>query len=225
MSASDFYTAFAAGYDRLARAPGVERIRRRFARSLAPPTGGRVVEFGCGTGANHPSLREQIGPDGTYLGIDLAPGVLRIARRRESGPHTGFVRGDAVSPPVGGRTTSEAPDAVCATFLVGMLSAPAAAVRRWARLVGAGGGVGLLNLRRTAVPVARPFNPAFAAFVRLGSPPAAGSSDERPVDRLDRRVTDAHDALRAVCVPDSVRREPWLGGFGLCSTGTVASFE
>lgn len=235
--AEELYTTFAGLYDRLARAPGVERVRRRFARALDPPTGCRVVEFGCGTGANHPALRGRIGPDGQYVGIDLASGVLRVARRREGGPRTAFCRGDATRPPVRAAgvasDSSQAvdhtgPDAVCATFVVGMLTEPAAAVRRWARLVGPGGRIGLLNLRRTTTPVARVLNGPFQLFVRLSSPPSARGREsgraggDSPVERLDRRVTAAHDALRSVCEPATLTRETLFGGFGLLSAGTVA---
>ena len=219
MDAPEFYTAFAALYDRLSRLPG--GLRRRFASRLAPPRGGSLVEFGCGTGANHRALRAQLGPDGRYLGVDFAPGVVQIARRREAGPRTQFVRGDATRPPLGGRARDGwTPDAVCATFLAGLLTEPAATVRRWAHLVGPGGRLGLLNFRRTTVPLARSLNGPFRLLVRLGAPPGGASSGA--VERLDRRVTAAHDALRAVCEPASLCRETLLGGFGLLSTGTVA---
>ncbi|MFB6242528.1 MAG: class I SAM-dependent methyltransferase [Halobaculum sp.] len=204
MNAPEFYTVFARLYDRLARVPGVGRLRRRLATALAPAAGDTVLDVGCGTGANHPHLRREIGPEGQYVGLDFSPGVLRIAHRREGGERRVFVRGDATRPPV----PSGVPDAVCASFLVGMLTEPAAAVRRWARLVGAGGRVALLNLSRAERLPWRVLNPAFRLFVRLGSPP--GGATERgvsPVERLERRVTAAHDELTRLCETVTAERE------------------
>ncbi|MFB6176122.1 MAG: methyltransferase domain-containing protein, partial [Halobaculum sp.] len=80
MNAPEFYTAFARLYDAVARAPGVGRVRDEFAAALAPDEGDTVLDVGCGTGANHRPLREEIGPEGIYVGVDFSPGVLRIAR-------------------------------------------------------------------------------------------------------------------------------------------------
>lgn len=208
------YTTFAALYDRVARAPGVGRFREWTVRALAPPAGGTVVEFGCGTGANASVVRDRIGSEGRYVGVDLAPGVLRVARRREDGSRVTFLRGDAARPPIRAGSV----DAALATFVVGMVAEPAAAVRRWAEVVESGGRLALCNFRRTTTPVARPALPAFRLFVRLGAPGSAGS----PVERLDRRVTTAHETLREVCVPDSITCETALGGFLVLTAGTVA---
>lgn len=212
MNGQQFYTAFARLYDRIARLPGVGRVRRRVARALAPAPGDAVVDLGCGTGGNHDAVREQIGPEGTYLGVDYAPGVLRIARDRAGGPQTAFLRGDATRPPV------RRADAALATFLVGMLSDPAAAVRSWARLVGPGGRLALLNLERSPAPVAAPLNPVFRLAVRLGSPPGP-EAGEPAVRRLERRVRAAHDQLRRLSTATVTDRGAL--GFYRLTAGTV----
>jgi ubiquinone/menaquinone biosynthesis C-methylase UbiE len=244
VNAPDFYTAFARLYDGIARAPGVGRVRERFATALAPETGDTVLDLGCGTGANHRYIRPRIGEDGTYLGLDFSPGVLRIARQREAepgtheaGPRTHFLRGDATSPPVcrvgDGEhhvdsavdgTSDHAPpvDAACASFLVGMLADPAAAVRSWARLVGSGGRLALVNLSRTARGRWRFLNPLFRLFVRLGTPPGDGSGTaESPVETLERRVEAAHTEIVRVCHEDSLVREQRALGFARITAGTV----
>ncbi|MEZ3142318.1 class I SAM-dependent methyltransferase [Halobaculum sp. MBLA0143] len=212
MNGQQFYTAFARLYDRVARLPGVSRVRRRVARALAPAPGDTVVDFGCGTGGNHDAVREQVGPEGTYLGVDYASGVLRIARDRAAGPRTAFLRGDATRPPVCRA------DAACATFLVGMLADPAGAVRAWARLVGPGGRLALLNLERSPARVAAPLNPLFRLAVRLGSPPGA-RSDEPAVERLERRVRAAHGQLRRLSTATVADRGAL--GFYRLTAGTV----
>lgn len=245
MNAPEFYTVFARLYDAVARAPGVGRIRDRFAAALAPGRGSTVLDFGCGTGANHRPLRREIGPEGTYLGVDFSPGVLRIACRREAGPRTQFCRGDATRPPIRSATatgesvesadsaesaesakSAESADAVCASFLVGMLTDPAAAVRTWARLVGPGGRIALLNLSRTAQSPWKPLNLPFRAFVRVGSPPSEGDGagqSEPPVVRLERRVEAAHAELERVCASESVHRDHRALGFAQITAGTVQS--
>lgn len=213
--AAAFYSAFARGYDLLARAPGVDHVRRRVATALDPAVGDTVVDLGCGTGGNHPALRREIGPTGTYVGVDVAPGVLEIARRREGGPRTAFLRGDAARPPLpdGGA------DAVCATFLVGMLAEPTAAVRSWARTVGPGGRLAVANLSRTARTPWWLCNPAFRLAVRLGSPGRPSLGESSAVERLERRVDTAHTAVRRLCEPASTER--FAFGFGRLTVGTV----
>lgn len=251
MNAPEFYTAFARLYDAVARAPGVGRVRDRFATALAPGRGSTVLDVGCGTGANHRPLRREIGPDGTYLGVDFSPGVLQIARRREAGPRTHFCRGDATRPPIRSAAataesaesavsaesiesvesaesieSADSAEAVCASFLVGMLTDPAAAVRTWARLVGPGGRIGLLNLSRTARSPWQPLNLLFRAFVRVGSPPSEGGGtdqSEPPVARLERRVEAAHAELERVCASESVHRDHRALGFAQSTVGTVQS--
>ncbi|MFC7136108.1 class I SAM-dependent methyltransferase [Halobaculum litoreum] len=219
MSAPEFYTRVARLYDALARrGPGVDTLRRTLADALAPAPGATVVEFGCGTAANRPYLEERVGPDGSYVGVDFAPGVLRVARERglARGAAGHLVRGDATRPPL----RADAVDACCGAFVAGMLAEPAAAVREWAALVGSGGRIGLLDLARTSRRGWRALNPAFRLFVRAGSPPGtAGALDRSPAAVQDERVAAAHRALRAVCTGVDYRTV--LGGFGRVSAGTV----
>jgi len=218
-SAPEFYTRVAGVYDALARhGPFVGRLRRALADALAPERGATVVEFGCGTGANRPYLTERVGPAGTYVGVDFAPGVLRVARERgrRRGDPGAFVRGDATRPPLRGDDV----DACCGAFVSGMLAEPAAAVDTWADVVGSGGRVALLDLARTTGAGWRALNPAFRAFVRAGSPPGTARRLERsPAAVQDERVAAAHRRLRTRC-PDATSRT-LLGGFGRVTAGTV----
>ncbi|MFB6126374.1 MAG: class I SAM-dependent methyltransferase [Halolamina sp.] len=211
-----FYTRYADLYDLLStRGPLVGGLRRRAAAALAPATGDTVVEFGCGTGANFPYLREAVGPQGRVVGVDFAPGmVARADRRGEDDAHTHVVRGDATSPAVG----TEAVDAVVATFVSGMLGDPAATVDAWADLVGSGGRLCLLDLARST-GAGRPLNPLFRRFVAAGSPPGTAERHGDPVGALDERVADAHRRLFGRCVDPS--HETALLGFGRLSAGTV----
>lgn len=189
------YGRWARLYDLVAtRTPGVHDARRRAADALDLSRGDAVVEVGCGTGANLPHLRERVGPDGRVVGVDLTPGMLARARRRvarRGWENVHVLRGDAARPP----TPAEGADAVLATFLVGMLDDPPAAVSTWADLVGDGGRVALLD----AAPRDRrgPLDAAFGAFVALSAPPTGRLRyDESPGRRLAERVEASRAALR-----------------------------
>lgn len=212
-----FYGRWAALYDRIATAPGVERWRRVAAERTAT-AGGTVVEMGCGTGANLPYLRERVGPAGRVVGVDIAGPLLDRARERAANyDNVSVVRADAAAPPIDGA------DAVLAAFVCGLFEEPAAVVDRWCDRVGPGGRVTLLDATASDDPRGRPFNPLFNSFVAAGSP----SGDLRDVLRapfggtraLSRRV----DAARAALAARTVERrydEFGLGFVGLLS-GTV----
>lgn len=46
--------------------------------------GNTVLELGCGTGLNFPIILERIGPEGKIIGVDIAPGMLEVARQKAS---------------------------------------------------------------------------------------------------------------------------------------------
>lgn len=213
----EFYSRYAGVYDRIARqTPGVTDLRESVAAALAPKRGDVVIEMGCGTGANFPNLRERVGESGTVVGVDFTPGVLAVARdrvQREGWENVHVVRGDATRPPV-----REA-DAVVATFVSGMLSDPAAAVRTWAALVGPGGRLGLADLGRSTNPLGRPLNAVFASLVRATTPPGAGRRMESPSALLDERLVAAHSELERLCT--DVRRDVRALGFARVRGGTV----
>jgi len=188
-----FYGRWAPVYDLIAtRTPGVGRLRERTVGALDLDGGETVVDLGCGTGATLPYIREAVGPDGRVVGVDLTPELLFRARARTRlWENVAVVRGDATRPPLGGPV-----DAVVASFVVGMLSDPAAAVDRWLDLVSRGGRVAILDAASSPHPMAVPFAPLFNLFVRLGAPQGSSDrTDEPPIAVLDRRVDAAHGAL------------------------------
>lgn len=195
MSVAAFYGRHAGLYDRIATAPGIGRWRRLAAASLDLSPGDTVVEFGCGTGANLPFLRERVGDEGRVVGVDVTRPLL--VRARERAPDAHLVRGDATDPPVA------AADAVLGSFVCGMFLDPASAVADWCSLVRAGGRVALLDATTSGHPAGRVLNPAFRAFAR-GTAPA--ESTQVAVRRalfgsdggaLDERVAAARDSLVA----------------------------
>jgi ubiquinone/menaquinone biosynthesis C-methylase UbiE len=193
MSVRGFYGRYAGLYDRIATFPGVGRWRRAAARSLDLAAGDVVVEFGCGSGANLPYLREQVGPEGQVVGVDFTRPLL--AHARERAPDVHLVCGDATSPPV------ERADAVLGTFVCGMFTAPDTVVADWCSLLDDGGRVALMDATTSPHPVGRGLNPAFRAFAR-GTAPAASTLEAARAalsgeadTALDDRVALARRAL------------------------------
>lgn len=74
-------------YDRISRAYDLvadssERAARDAGlRALAVSPGERVLEIGCGTGHALVSLASAAGSSGRILGVDVAPGMLAVARQ------------------------------------------------------------------------------------------------------------------------------------------------
>jgi len=217
-----FYGRWAALYDRIATAPGVDRWRRGAAARVASP-GDTVVDMGCGTGANLPHLRERVGPGGRVVGIDVTGPLLdRAEARVAEHDNVSVVRADATAPPVSGA------DAVLATFVCGLLSDPAAAVERWCDLVDPGGRVALLDATASDDPRGRLFNPLFRAFVAAGSP-TAGLRDalSAPLTGSDERLSRRVAASRAALADRTAERryDRFALGFVGLSSGRVRKKE
>ncbi|WP_254862543.1 class I SAM-dependent methyltransferase [Halovivax gelatinilyticus] len=196
-SAQSFYGRWARLYDVIATGtPGIRSLRRRVAEACDLRSGDTVVEFGCGTGANLPYLREVVGESGTVVGIDVTREVLdRAYHRIERAENVHLIRADATNPPI---SVDSDVDAIVSTFVVGMFDDPAAVVDEWCDLVGPGGRIVLANAARTHGPAAALVNSAFGAVVRLSTPPTRKLRYEDDITgRLDRRISTAHGRLRA----------------------------
>lgn len=78
------------------RMVGGERVFRGgivAAARLEP--GLQVLDVSCGTGTLVALLAECVGPEGRAVGIDLAEGMLEVARRKHSAPNTEFILANA----------------------------------------------------------------------------------------------------------------------------------
>ena len=65
---------------------------------LRPEAGERLLDIGCGCGATTLDLGRRVGGDGSVTGVDIADGMLEVARRRAAAVGAGnvtFVQGDA----------------------------------------------------------------------------------------------------------------------------------
>lgn len=77
------YRKSARHYDLTSRVYYLQRAhRRRAVQALRLRPGDSVVEIGCGTGLNFPLIRQEIGPGGRIVGVDLTDAMLAQAQRR-----------------------------------------------------------------------------------------------------------------------------------------------
>jgi arsenite methyltransferase len=61
------------------------RRRRLVREALGAAPGERVLDVGCGPGFYCAELREEVGPDGSVVGVDGSPPMLELAARRCAG--------------------------------------------------------------------------------------------------------------------------------------------
>jgi|SRR5215472_15434839 len=59
-----------------------ERIGRRTVERFTPPTGARILDVGCGTGASALPAAQAVGPSGFVTGVDLSARLLDRARKK-----------------------------------------------------------------------------------------------------------------------------------------------
>ena len=89
----EHWAADADRYDELNR-----RFGERIVDALAPSSGERVLDVGCGNGALALAVAPRVDPDGSVLGLDLSGPMLANARRRAADAglaNIAFEHGDA----------------------------------------------------------------------------------------------------------------------------------
>lgn len=189
-------------YDRWARlydwnpALGLVRpARQRAVAALGLAPGDTAVDMGTGTGANLPSLREAVGPDGHVIGIDLSPAMLDRARRRverRGWSNVTLIEGDIRDPPL-----DRPVDGIVSAFVAVMYPDPATLIDAWAAHLVDGA---MANLY--AGPSRRPYGPAVNAllwlYLRLFEEGWEPSSEgPRPLEVIARRGERAREAIDA----------------------------
>jgi ubiquinone/menaquinone biosynthesis C-methylase UbiE len=96
----------------------------------------RILDVGCGTGANLARLRRLGLAFGHYTGVDFSPSMLALARKRFGDPPgVTFRQDDATAL----EDTGERYDVIVSTYLLDHLSEPAAFVNRVQRFLAPGG--------------------------------------------------------------------------------------
>jgi len=65
--------------------------------ALSPQIGEAVLDVGCGAGQSVLQLADRVGPKGRVIGVDIAPPLLELARRRAAGrSQVDFIECDAL---------------------------------------------------------------------------------------------------------------------------------
>ena len=150
----------------------VEPPGRAALELAAPARGERVLDVGCGPGATTLEIARAVGPGGGVVGVDVAPMLLDIARRRAEGlGNVAFIEADA-------QTHAFAPgglDLVFSRFGVMFFDDPTAAFANLRRACRPGGRLAFVCWRAPAD------NPLF----RLGGMVAAELFPDRPAPAPD----------------------------------------
>lgn len=82
------------------RARDVVRRRAIVREALGAQAGERIIDIGCGPGFYVAELLEEVGPEGSVLGVDAAEAMLAVAGKRcEGHQNASFQRADATSLP------------------------------------------------------------------------------------------------------------------------------
>lgn len=118
---------------------------------MALPSGGLVLDAGCGTGRAFPLLRDAVGAAGRVVGVDVTPEMIRSARdrgRAEVGP---LLIADVGRLPL----RDGVADGVLASGLISHVPRPAAVLAELARVTRPGGRLALFHPVGRAVLAAR----------------------------------------------------------------------
>ena len=132
---------------------------------------GRVLDAGAGTGALAPAIR-RAAPGAAVVGLDLAPGMLDLARRRRA---LAAAVADAGAMPFAGGTFG----AVLLAYVLFHLRRPELAIAEAVRVVRPGGAVGSVTwVSEGAVPAGALLE---AALDEAGAPQAPWTGDHEPL--------------------------------------------
>jgi SAM-dependent methyltransferase len=114
---------------------------------LAPASGERFLDIGCGCGETTLELAKRIGPSGAVLGVDISQPMLAIARERAAGsPRATFLEADAQTHPF----EAGAYDAIHSRFGVMFFQDPVAAFANLRRALKPGGRLAFVCWRAMA---------------------------------------------------------------------------
>ena len=162
------YNRLAPFHDLMART--VERTARLRAFQLARLENGQdVLEVGVGTGLNMSFVLDR-NPDGTYVGIDVAPGMLERARRRldrlgTAGLNYRLLPGDAYGLEFADSTF----DLIVSTYMFDLLPADdfVTVITEFRRVLRPGGQALIINMAPDSRFLYRMWEVAYAAFPSL----------------------------------------------------------
>lgn len=118
-------------------------IADRLVAELAPVPGERWLDVGCGAGAVTLPAARGVGPAGSVVGVDIAPGMVdrcAATAAAEGLEQVEVLVGDAGAPPVDGPF-----DVVASSLVLFFLGDPAGALGSWHALLRPGGRLGAVT--------------------------------------------------------------------------------
>jgi ubiquinone/menaquinone biosynthesis C-methylase UbiE len=194
------YQQVAPDYDHRTR--WLRRYRHRAVERLQLTGGATVIDAACGTGVNFPDLQQRIGPEGRIIGIDVSPGMLKLARHRvrEHGwRNVTLIEAAIEDAPIGGEA-----DAALFSFTTDVLASPHAIGNVLAHVTAAGCAAadGFRSPAPWLTPAARWLGRSYATRFDVF---------HRPWQHLGRRLDDMHIetcALGTVYIASGHPRRP-----------------
>lgn len=137
--------------------------KRAFRRLAGIPRGATVLDVGCGTAELTLLLARMVGPRGRVVGVDLAPRMLEVGRRKVArsplGARVELRQGDATNLPF----ADGAFDAAASAFVLRNVADLDRALREMARVVRADGRVAVMEL---TPPPPSPWRAPFLFYFR-----------------------------------------------------------
>lgn len=215
--ASSFYDALTELV--FGRLLGVERLRENTLDLLGALAGATVLDVGCGTGRNLPSLVRRVGPSGRVIGVDASEGMLEKARRRVEAfgwQNVTLHEGDAVTL----AAIDEPVDALVSVWCYGIVYDLEAALRLAVQLVRPGGHLAVMDFAaaRAERGWARALYPVYAAVLRMARIDTAADLDDAAL----RARWQAGRAILGSAL-DGWHEEPYLGDLGFIGAGQKPS--
>jgi ubiquinone/menaquinone biosynthesis C-methylase UbiE len=148
--------------------PVIRKIRRKAAEELDLEKGDRVVEIGCGTGANFRHLRSEVGEEGDIVGIDLSEGMLEKAEKKVE--KHGWENVELIQANASEFELEEEFDAAYLSFSVMLFDNPAEVMEKWSENLEEGK-IGILDEYYSEKSLAPLLNPFIELFNILTAPP------------------------------------------------------
>ena len=198
----------------------IDPLGREAIRVLAPCSGERILDVGCGCGQTSIELAEQVAPSGSVVAVDISRPMLEVARARLAGSPNlplEFRESDAQTEPLGEAVF----DAAYSRFGVMFFSDPVAAFANVRRALKPDGRLAFVCWRplaenawmRVPLEAARPWLPPAAPPDPAAPGPFAFADPERV-----RRILDG----AGFADPQIERFDTQIGGTGLDDALTIA---
>ena len=122
-----------------------QQYRREAVAALVLPSGGTVIDLGCGTGRNLPLLRDAVGAHGRVIGVDLTEAMIDEARRRVR--RRGWTNVELVVADAASYTFPAGVDGVLSTFAITLAPTYDDILRRAAGSLCSGGRLAVMDLK------------------------------------------------------------------------------